>query len=228
MEGDGRGEPNDKIPGAAGPASLLAGLTRERLKTLLDARLGFEGLSERAEVRLPGSEDAGVPVDLSDAAVLIPIVGRVAGLQVVLTRRPDYLRRHAGQVAFPGGRIDPGDEGPVQAALREADEEIGLAPPLVDVRGALAPFATGTGFKIFPIVGLVEARFSARINQSEVAEAFEVPFAFLMNPANHARKTGEFRGVSRSYYEMIYDGRRIWGATAHMIVKLYQRLFASP
>jgi len=110
--------------------------------------------------------------------------------------------------------------------LREAEEEIGLAPSLVDVRGVLAPLATGTGFKIFPVLGLVDAAFKIRPNPAEVAEAFEVPFAFLMDPENHLLKSGQFAGRTRSYYEVPYLHHRIWGATARMIVDLYRRLFA--
>jgi 8-oxo-dGTP pyrophosphatase MutT (NUDIX family) len=203
----------------AGPAP-----TREALGRLFDQRLDFAGLESAGDLTLHGSE-AGAPAALRDAAVLMGIVPRPAGLNFILTRRPDTLASHPGQVAFPGGRIDPGDGGPVEAALREAEEEIGLSPSLVDVRGALDPFATGTGFKIYPIVGLVASRFVAEINVEEVAEEFEVPFAFLMDPTNHHKKRAEYRGAMREYYEMPYSGQRIWGATAHMIVKLYLRLY---
>ena len=201
-------------------------LSREALARLFDRRLDFAGLASPTDLRLHGSEE-GAPAALRDAAVLIGIISRASGLNVILTRRPDYLQSHPGQVAFPGGRIEPTDEGPVAAALREAEEEIGLSPALVDVRGALEPFATGTGFKIFPIVAFVDSRFVAKIDAFEVAEEFEVPFAFLMNPANHQQKTAEFRGRMRTYYEMPYGGQRIWGATAHMIVRLYCRLYGS-
>ena len=208
---------------AAGPASG-PDLTQEALRQLFDARLDFAGLASPADLKLHGSEEDAPPA-LRDAAVLIPIVARTSGLTVILTRRPDHFNSHPGQVAFPGGRIDPGDAGPVEAALREAEEEIGLPPSLVDVRGVLEPFATGTGFKIYPVVGFVDPRFTPKINEEEVAEAFEVPFAFLMDPTNHQEKSGEFRGAVRRYYEMPYGGQRIWGATAHMIVKLYRRVF---
>ena len=201
-------------------------LTQGELARLFDSRLDFAGLANPGDLRLHGSED-GAPSVLRDAAVLIGIIERPAGLNVIFTRRPDFLQNHPGQVAFPGGRIDPGDEGPVAAALREAEEEVGLSPALVDVRGVLDPFATGTGFKIFPVVGFVSSRFVAKINLDEVAEEFEVPFAFLMDPKNHVQKSAEFRGRVRTYYEMPYGGQRIWGATAHMIVKLYSRLYGS-
>ena len=204
-------------------------ISAEALRRILDERLGFSGLGEPVELRLPGSlADAGATAaPLRDAAVLIPIVKRPSGLNVILTRRPDHFKSHPGQVAFPGGRIDPEDKGPVEAALREAEEEIGLSPLLVDVRGVLAPLATGTGFKIYPVIGLIDPSFEFNINVEEVAEAFEVPFEFLMDPKNHLEKTGEFRGQQRNYYEMPYGPHRIWGATAHMIVRLYRRLFGT-
>lgn len=207
---------------AAGPD-----LTREALSRLFDRRLDFAGLESEGDLTRHGSE-VGAPASLRDAAVLIGVVPRASGLNVILTRRPDHLGSHPGQVAFPGGRIDPGDQGPVEAALREAEEEIGLSPSLAEVRGVLEPFATGSGFKIYPVVGFVDSTFSPKINVEEVAEAFEVPFAFLMDPSNHGQKTGEFRGRVRHYYEMPYGGQRIWGVTAHMIVKLYCRLYAKP
>jgi 8-oxo-dGTP pyrophosphatase MutT (NUDIX family) len=219
-EADGTqpGKIDGSIAAALGPA-----LSAEALRRMLDARLDFAGLTEPLDQRLPGSGRL-VAGELRDAAVLIPIIQRPGGLNVILTRRPEHFTNHPGQVAFPGGRIDPPDAGPVEAALREADEEIGLAPSLVDVRGVLAPFATGTGFKIYPVVGLVASSFQVRINPDEVTEAFEVPFAFLMNPSNHHQKAGDFRGQTRNYYEILFQGHRIWGVTAHIIVKLHRRL----
>ena len=207
-------------------AGLPGGPTfsREALAQLFDRRLDFSGLTAQGDLTLHVNE--AIPGNaLRDAAVLIPIVARPSGLHVILTRRLDHLNHHPGQVAFPGGRIDPADKGPVEAALREAEEEIGLSPSLVEVRGVMEPFATGTGFKIYPVIGLVEPRFVPKINETEVATVFEVPFAFLMDPKNHQQKSAEFRGALRQYYEMPYAGQRIWGATAHMIVNLYRRLF---
>ncbi|MFZ1991816.1 MAG: CoA pyrophosphatase [Alphaproteobacteria bacterium] len=216
------GEDEKSARAGAGPD-----LTQAALAHLFEQRLDFAGLASPGDLRLHGSEE-GAPAALRDAAVLIGIVPRPVGLNVILTRRPDHLGSHPGQVAFPGGRIDPSDDGPIAAALREAEEEIGLSPSLVDVRGVLDPFATGTGFKVFPVVGFVDSYFVAKINADEVAEEFEVPFAFLMDPKNHLEKTAEFRGRLRTYYEMPYGGQRIWGATAHMIVKLYCRLYGTP
>ncbi len=217
---------NGEIQGAELAPALAPVLSADSLRKVLNAKLDFAGLTEPFDARLPGMAEPGAPLaTLRDAAVLIAIVQRPGGLRVILTRRPDHFANHPGQVAFPGGRIDPSDEGPVEAALREAEEEVGLPPQLVDVRGVLSPFATGTGFKVYPVIGLVDPSFQARINPGEVAEAFEVPFEFLMDPNNHAQKTGEFRGERRSYYEMPYDRHRIWGVTAHIIVKLYRRLF---
>jgi len=220
MVGENQAAGDENAAGAgAGPD-----LTQGELARLFEQRLDFAGLANPGDLRLHGSEE-GAPATLRDAAVLIGIVTRASGLNVILTRRPDHFNSHPGQVAFPGGRIDPIDAGPVEAALREAEEEIGLSPALVDVRGVLDPFATGTGFKIFPVVGFVDSRFTAKINTEEVAEEFEVPFAFLMDPKNHLEKTAELRGRLRTYYEMPYGGQRIWGATAHMVVKLYCRLY---
>jgi len=216
---NGAGEGGKPARAGAGPD-----LTHGELARLFDRRLDFAGLASPGDLRLHGSEE-GAPSSLRDAAVLIGIVARASGLNVILTRRPDHFNSHPGQVAFPGGRIDPIDPGPIEAALREAEEEIGLSPSLVEVRGVIEPFATGTGFKIFPVVGFVDSHFVAKINADEVAEEFEVPFAFLMDPKNHQQKTAEFRGRLRTYYEMPYGGQRIWGATAHMIVKLYCRLY---
>jgi 8-oxo-dGTP pyrophosphatase MutT (NUDIX family) len=192
------------------------------VRRLLAARLDFAPL-ERF-----GAPRTDAATGLRDAAVLIPIVERRDGPQVLLTLRPETMTSHPGQISFPGGRIDPGDAGPVAAALREAEEEVGLPEALVEVRGVLDPLETGTGFRIVPAVGLVDDAFEAIINETEVAEAFEVPFEFLMDPANHALRWGEFRGQRRSYYEMVYDGRRVWGATARIIVDLHNRLFEAP
>jgi len=180
----------------------------------------------------PATRDTGFTADLDmapegtlvrDAAVLIPIVTR-ASPQVLLTLRPDHLPRHPGQIAFPGGQIDPGDASAEAAALREAQEEVGLEPRFVDVVGTLAPFVTGTGHRIAPIVGLVDPAYALKIDAREVVEAFEVPFDFLMNRAHHVRRSGEFRGRTRSFYEMTFGRHRIWGVTAGILVELCQTL----
>lgn len=162
---------------------------------------------------------------LRPAAVLIPIVERRAGLSVLFTRRADHLARHAGQVSFPGGRVGDEDEDAVAAALRETEEEVGLARSFVEVRGELDRYETGTGFAIQPFVALVRDGFELTIDASEVAEAFEVPFAFLMDQRNHKQETATWQGRERRYYAMQYERHYIWGATAGILVNLYERLY---
>lgn len=160
------------------------------------------------------------------AAVLVPLVERPEGITVLLTERAGDLSNHAGQVAFPGGSIDPEDDGPVDAALREAEEEIGLDRDHVAVAGFLDPYETGTRFRVVPVVGFVRPGFSLTLEPAEVDEAFEVPLAFLMDPANHERHSVMWQGRQRAYFAMPYEGHYIWGATAGMIVNLYERAFA--
>jgi 8-oxo-dGTP pyrophosphatase MutT (NUDIX family) len=161
---------------------------------------------------------------LRDAAVLIPVVDRPDGLHVILTRRADSLASHTGQVAFPGGRLDPG-EGPVEAALREAWEEIGLDPGFVEPLGLSNRYETVTGYVVTPVVGLVQPGFELRPNPAEVAEVFEPPFAFLMDPRNHHRDSFERDGAQRFFYAMPWQDQYIWGATAGMLRALWNRLY---
>jgi 8-oxo-dGTP pyrophosphatase MutT (NUDIX family) len=158
------------------------------------------------------------------AAVLLPIINRPGGLTVLLTVRASDLRAHSGQVAFPGGKIDEG-ETPQDAALREAKEEIGLAEQFVEPLGWLDPFFTGTGFRVAPLVALVEPSFVLTVNKLEVDEVFETPFAFLMDAANHRLEELEWLGQRRRYYAMPHEGRYIWGATAGILRNLYEKLF---
>jgi 8-oxo-dGTP pyrophosphatase MutT (NUDIX family) len=159
------------------------------------------------------------------AAVLLPIVDRPGGLSVLLTLRASDLRTHSGQVAFPGGRIDAG-EGPHDAALREAYEEIGLEDRFIEPLGWLDPYLTGTGFRIAPLVALVEPSFVLAVNKLEVDEVFETPLAFLMDAANHRLEEREWQGQPRKYYVMSHEGRYIWGATAGILRNLYEKLFS--
>lgn len=160
------------------------------------------------------------------AAVLIAVVDRPVEATVLLTHRVETLRAHSGQIAFPGGRVDPADRSPVAAALREAWEEIGLAERHVEPLGYLDPYLTGTGYFIMPTLAIVTPPFELSLNPSEVADAFEVPLAFLMEPANHQRHSREFGGTLRHFYAMPYAQRFIWGATAGMLRNLYERLYA--
>jgi len=170
-------------------------------------------------------ERAGVAAT-KPAAVLVPIVDR-AEPTVLLTQRTAELASHAGQVAFPGGKIDPSDESPVAAALREAKEEVGLAPVLVEPIGYLDLYLTFSGFRILPTVARVKPDFQLSLNPREVTDAFEVPLEFLMEPTNHRRKTRDWKGITREYYEMPFGERYIWGITAGILRNLYERVYAA-
>jgi 8-oxo-dGTP pyrophosphatase MutT (NUDIX family) len=158
------------------------------------------------------------------AAVLIPVVGH-AEPTVLLTQRAAHLNDHAGQISFPGGKIDATDASPLDAALREAEEEIGLGREFIDPIGYLDLYATGFGFRILPTLARIKPGFKLRINEAEVDDAFEVPLAFLMDPANHQLHAKEFRGMERSYYAMPFAERYIWGATAGILRVLYERIY---
>ena len=161
---------------------------------------------------------------LTPAAVLVPIVARPGGLTVLLTRRTDDLAHHPGQVSFPGGHIEPADDGPEAAALRETEEEIGLARRHVEVLGRLDPYVVRTGFEVTPVVALVQPPFELAVDPREVAEVFEVPLAFLLDPANHQRHSRVFEGRQRRFHAMPYGEHYIWGATAGMLINLYEFL----
>ena len=158
------------------------------------------------------------------AAVLVPIVER-SEPTVLLTQRTADLASHAGQISFPGGRIEPNDESPVAAAMREAKEEVGLAPMLIEPIGYLDLYLTFSGFRILPTVARVKPDFSLTINPSEVVDAFEVPLQFLMTPANHQRKSRDWKGITRDYYAMPFGDRYIWGITAGILRNLYDRIY---
>lgn len=164
---------------------------------------------------------------LRAAAVLCGVVDRGEGLRVILTRRADHLNAHAGQVAFPGGKRDPSDPSLAHAALREAEEEIGLPPSMVRLLGRIDGHETGTGFAITPYVGLVDPRFEPRPHPGEVAEVFEPPLDFLMDPANRRRESRMFKGAERHFYAIPWEGRYIWGATARILIGLADRIAAS-
>ena len=159
------------------------------------------------------------------AAVLVPIVQHDAEVTVLLTTRHARLRQHSGQIAFPGGKIDPDDASPLAAALREAEEEIGLGREVVTPLGYLDPYLTGTGYRVLPVVGLVVPPLRLTINPLEVDDAFEVPLGFLMDPRNHELHSREFDGRLRRFYAMPFGERFIWGATAGMLRNLYERLY---
>ena len=167
--------------------------------------------------------DVGATNALYEAAVLVAVTDR-PNPGLILTQRRDDMRNHAGQVAFPGGRIDATDADAVAAALREAHEEIALAPDAVEIVGIADRYRTVTGFDVTPVVGVVAADTMLRANEAEVADIFEVPLDFVLEPANHLEASVEWQGRDRHYYEILWNDRRIWGATAAMLVNLSRRL----
>jgi len=175
-------------------------------------------------------EARAIPYDREHmgAAVLVPIVARAPEVTVLMIRRTDTMRNHSGQIAFPGGRLEESDRGPVDAALREAEEETGLERVLVAPQGFLDGYLTRTSYQVVPVVALVKPGFSLRPDPAEVADIFEVPLRFLMKPDNHLLHSLEWQGKTRSYYAMPYGERYIWGATAGMIKNLYDRMYATP
>ncbi|HVJ02530.1 MAG TPA: CoA pyrophosphatase [Sphingomonas sp.] len=190
----------------------------DRLRVALDAA------HAEGPVLLPGDHfDFDPEVRGSPAAVLIAVTNR-ADPGVILTRRTETLRRHAGQVAFPGGRIDPDDDGAIGAALREAEEEIALPPSQVEVIGTADSYRTVTGYDVTPVVGVVPPDLPLVPSEAEVAAVFEAPLSFLLDHANHRQASALYQGRERHYYEILWDNHRIWGATAAMIVNLSRRL----
>ncbi len=189
-----------------------------RLRRALDADGGELALLSGDSRELIDSVEA-----MTAAAVLVAITDR-AEPGVILTQRTDTLRRHPGQVAFPGGRIDPDDAGEIAAALREAQEEVALPPSTVRVIGTGDRYRTGTGFDITPVIGIIPPDLALVPSEAEVAAVFEVPLAFVLDPANHRLASAEWQGRRRNFYEIHWQDRRIWGATAGMIVNLSRRL----
>ena len=165
-------------------------------------------------------------LDMRAAAVLVPVVDYGSEARVIFTRRATKLRQHSGQIAFPGGSIDPDDRSPEDAALRESEEEIGLDRGFVEPVARLPVYLAGTGFRITPVLSVVRPGFSLTLNADEVDVAFEVPLAYLMNPNNHVRKSAMLGDRLRHYYEITYDEYRIWGITAGIVRTIYERLYA--
>lgn len=186
-------------------------------------RAGLLGAPDHAEFV---AEDGVPETALTPAAVLFPVVLRPDSPTVLLTRRTAHLRDHPGQISFPGGRVEAHDPSPRHTAIRETVEEIGLDPAHVEVLGYLPEYRTGTGFRVTPVVALVRPPFELLPDDFEVAEVFEVPFDFLLDPANHERRAMHVRGTMRHYYAMPYGDYLIWGATAGMIRSLFERLHA--
>ena len=219
-------EPMRKSMPAAISSAEFFDRARERLNFDVPA-----GLTDASLV--PASGDQGTDRMLEiiarekpirPAAVLIPVVDHPQPT-VLLTQRSAHLNDHAGQISFPGGKIDPADATPLDAALREAWEEVGLDREFIDPIGYLDLYGTAFGFRILPTVARVRPGFTMRVSEAEVDDAFEVPLAFLMNPANHQMHSKEFRGIERWYYAMPYEERYIWGATAGILRVLYERIY---
>ncbi|MFQ5755217.1 MAG: CoA pyrophosphatase [Acidiferrobacterales bacterium] len=165
---------------------------------------------------------------LIPAAALVPLVDRPGGMTLLLTQRTKHLHDHAGQISFPGGRVEAHDESPIATALRETKEEIGLTPEFVEVVGYLDLYETGTGFLITPVVGIVSPGFTLAPDEFEVADIFEVPLSFVLDPRNHRRKSMFYKGTKRTYHVIEYRERYIWGATAGMLINLYKKLSNDP
>ena len=191
----------------------LAALLREAL----------ECGNRRSPVLLAGDVLDEPGVECTPAAVLVAVVDRREP-GVILTERPATMRKHPGQISFPGGRIDPCDDGAVAAALREAEEEIGLPPHEVEVIGTADLYRTITGFEVTPVIGVIPPDLPLTPHPGEVAGMFEAPLHYLLDPARHTIRTVQWQGSERCYYEIDWEGRRIWGATAAMIVNLSRRL----
>ena len=173
----------------------------------------------------PSLAPAMAGLSLRDAAVLVGVVPRPGGAGVILTQRTEHLSSHAGQIAFPGGKIDHDDDGPVATALREAEEEIGLDPAAVHALGCFSPYASNSGFRIVPVIGLVRPDAAMSANPFEVAEVFEVPLAHLMTGANHRVGSRVWQGRRRYFYEMPYGDRYIWGVTAGIVRQIFERTY---
>ena len=201
---------------AVAPERLAPAWLRERF-----AGASPEWRPEAGERAMPGREDRETA-----ASVLVPLVRRAHGLTLLLTQRTANLTDHPGQISFPGGRAEDYDTDAVDTALREAEEEIGLARRHVEILGCLPRYLTGTGYCVTPVVGLIEPPFEVTADPSEVAAIFEVPLAFLMDGANHQRLSVELPGGRRTFYAMPYEGYYIWGATAGMLRNLFHFLRA--
>ena len=193
-------------------------LTRD----LLAARLARPAAALRPEDKHVVALPPGARVTL--AAVLVPLIHRADGVSVLLTQRTAHLNDHPNQISFPGGRVEDGDENRIATALRETQEEIGLAREHIEIVGALPDHEMPSGFRISPVIGWIEPPLEIKLDPFEVAAAFEVPLSFVLEAANHQRRRFHFNGRDRDYLAMPYEGRYIWGATAAMLYSLYRQL----
>jgi 8-oxo-dGTP pyrophosphatase MutT (NUDIX family) len=205
-------------------------LTAEEVRRRLAHSIAGQRASDPATIAVMRGDHSLVPggtppaTALTPAAVLVPLVVRPEGMSVLLTLRTQHLAAHAGQISFPGGRQEESDRDSIAAALRETQEEIGLPPDYIEVVGRLDTYVTSTGFEVTPVVGLVRAPYPVKLDPFEVAELFEVPLAFILDPANHQRQSREVKGRQRTFYVLPYQDRYIWGATAGMLVNLAEVL----
>ena len=207
-----------------------------RARTAGDVEQAWSEVTAQAEqepnANVPGSyrddhnawKDFGITGPLKPAAVLVPLIERAQGMTVLLTQRTESLSSHSGQISFPGGRVEQSDAAPVHTALRESEEEIGLEPARVEILGRLANYVVGTGYRITPVVGFVEAQQQFVHDEREVAEIFEVPLELVMEPDNYHREHMRIKNVDRSYYVLPYGDYRIWGATASILANLRDTL----
>jgi 8-oxo-dGTP pyrophosphatase MutT (NUDIX family) len=200
----------------------------EDFRRRVAARLAFDGTAVGDHSFNPELAEDLLRIERQQAAVLVPVIHREPEATLLFTERTGGLRAHAGQIAFPGGRIDPEDAGPEAAAVREAGEEIGLDQKFIETLGRGPDYLTGSGYHVALVVAVVRPGFSLNLNPAEVADAFEVPLSFLMDPANHRTGSRVWNGASRTFYEMPFENRRIWGITAGMVRILYERLYADP
>lgn len=214
----------------AAPLIIDSTPTVERLRAHLQPVPAFDAIPREAaraskgDFQLNAGFTPARTAPLKPAAVLVPLVAYDGGERVILTKRTAHLSNHAGQISFPGGRVDAEDPDVIATALRETEEEIGLDRAHISVLGALDAYVTGTGFAVVPVVGLVRPGFALRLAQHEVAEVFEVPFDFLMDSRNHQRHKGVFNGIERQWWAMPYHDHYIWGATAGMLRNLHDLL----
>ena len=221
---------DQQIDVGAAPVVTHAFFDRARARLTLDVPPGLTdptAPATRGDLDLDPAmwERAGVKAT-RPAAVLIAVVDR-AEPGVILTMRTSALPSHAGQIAFPGGKIETADASPLAAALREAHEEVGLDAALIEPLGYIDLYFTFSGFRILPVVARVKSTYALTINPSEVADAFEVPLDFLMRPENHQRHSRDWKGIQRQYYAMPYEERYIWGVTAGILRNLYERVYGA-
>ena len=199
-------------------------VSREHLISVFDEpEISADGAAD-IDAWLDGVPDEERPEKLKPAAVLMPLIDHPDGMTVLLTQRTAHLSAHAGQISFPGGRFEAGDGTPENTALRETEEEIGLARAHIDVLGRLAARETGTGYRVVPVVGVITPPFPVTPDPGEVAEVFEVPLSFVLDPANHRFETRIMSGIQRQFYSVPYGDYYIWGLTARLLVNLSQRL----